>query len=161
VDDAEHQLAALQQLLHRMGNEAVALGFGAREDAIAHGNCGVPAALLKAQARLRRVRLPPLGHRPGIAAIIHIDDAQHRHLGHPAHLVEGAPGCAVDQAFIAHVAQQPLQRDLVVAAQPERLCDLALARRLVRALDEIEDLFAGGKSGAVLGHALSTTSPRT
>jgi hypothetical protein len=59
--------------------------------------------------------------------------------------VEGAAGTGVDQAFIAHVLEQALQRDLVLALEAERLGDLALARGLVGRLDEVEDLLAGGQ----------------
>jgi hypothetical protein len=62
VDDAEHQLAALQQLLHRMRDVAVALGFGAGEHTVADAE-RAPAALSPApDARLGRIRLPALGN---------------------------------------------------------------------------------------------------
>ena len=97
-------------------------------------------------ARLGPLVLPALGDRPGLAAIVDIDHAQHGHLGHAAHLVEGAARCAVDQPLVAHVAQQLLERDLVVAGQAERARDLALARGGIGRLDEIEDLLPGGKA---------------
>ena len=65
--------------------------LGAREDAVADAERRAPAlALHHPQPRRRPFRLPALGHRPGAAAIVDVDDAQHRHLGHAAHLVEGA-----------------------------------------------------------------------
>jgi hypothetical protein len=66
--------------------------------------------------------------------------------------VKGAAGAGVDQALIAHVAQQRLERDLVLCREAERLGDLALSGRLVGALDEVEDLLARRQAGAVLGH---------
>ena len=67
-----------------------------------------------------------LGRRDHLA-VVDIDHAQHRHLRHAAHLVEGAAGGAVDQPLVAHVPQELLQRDLVVPGQAERARDLALA----------------------------------
>ena len=74
-------------------------------------------------------------------------DAQHRHLGHAARLVEGASGREFDQPFVRHVLEQALEVDLVLPRQPERPRDLALPRRLVGRGDEIEDLLAAGQAG--------------
>ena len=92
VDDAEHQLAALQQLLHRMGDPAVAAlprcarACGRRRRARRPCPC--------APSPCSRGGGPSASQRSGtaqaLAAIVDVDDAQHRHLGHPAHLVEGA-----------------------------------------------------------------------
>ena len=55
-----------------------------------------------------------------------VDHAQHGDLGHAAHAVEGGL-LAVDQAFVGHVLEQRLERDLLLALEPEGLGDLALA----------------------------------
>src|SRR5262249_15337990 len=91
---------------------------------------------------------------PGRAAVVDIDYPEDGHLRDAAHAMKSATRRAVDQPFIAHVAQQLLERDLVVAGQAEGTGNLALAGRLVRALDKLEDLLAGGKSGSdgLAGH---------
>ena len=71
---------------------------------------------------------------------------QHGDLGHPAHAVIGGL-LAVDQAFLGHVLEQRLERDLLVPLQPERLGDLALAGDRVGGLEEFEDLPALGIPG--------------
>src|SRR3546814_14507594 len=106
---------------------------------------------LEAAAPAHRLPTAPAPPRP--APIVDIGDAQHRHLRHPAHPVKRATGSAVDQSLVAHVAQQLLERDLVMAPEAERARDFALPRRLVGALDEIENLLAGRESRRVLlGH---------
>src|SRR5690606_21271707 len=52
----------------------------------------------------------------------------------------------VDQPLVAHVPQQPLERDLVLPPEPERLRDLALAGGPVGRLDEVQNLLAGGQA---------------
>ena len=150
VNDAEHQLAALQQFLHRMGDQAALALLGARQHAVADAERAILAAPLHhPKPRRRPFRLPALRHRPGAAAVVDVDDAKHRHLGHAAHLVERAPGRGIDQPFVGHVAQQRLERDLLIALEPERPRDLALAGRIVRRLDEVEDLLLRLRQAAV------------
>jgi hypothetical protein len=154
VEHAEHQLFAARELLHRMGDPAFARFLRAGEDAVAGSERRLLLALADAQARRGRIGFPALRHRPGLAVLIDVHDAQHGDLGDPAHLVEGAARGAVDQPFIGHVLQQRLQRDLVRPVQPEGARDLTLARRRVGIGDEIEDLRAGRKAGGSfrLGH---------
>src|SRR4029079_376412 len=90
------------------------------------------------------------GPAEDVAAVIDLADPQHRHLGHAAGLVEGAAARMVDQPLVGHVVEQALQLDLVLPGDVECPCDLALARRLVRRGDEIEDLLAGWQSGGAL-----------
>ena len=90
---------------------------------------------------------PP--HRATGLARRPVDDPQHRHLGDPAHLVESAPRGAVNQAFVAHVAQQLLERDLVMAGKAERAGDLARADLSGLRPDEGEKLFLGRYGRAI------------
>ena len=153
MQHAEHQLAALHELLHRVGDPAFSGLFGSRKHPVANAERALPRAL-DAKPRLGRVGLPALWHRPGLAAVVDVDNAEHRHLGHAAHLVEGAAGRAVDQPLVGHVAKQRLKRHLVRAVQPEGARDLALARGCIGRGDEVENLLAGRQSGGSfrLGH---------
>ena len=94
VDDAEDELAALEQLLHRVGEPALPALLGAREDAVADAQSARPRPC--APCTRRRGGGPSASQRSGTAqarpAIVDVDDPQHRHLGHAAHLVEGAAG---------------------------------------------------------------------
>ena len=107
-------------------------------------------ALDDPKPRRRPFRMPLLRHSEDIAAVVDLRDAQHRHLRHAARLVEGAARRTVDQPLVGHVLEQALELDLVLPGQAERPRDLALARRLVRRGDEIEDLLAAGKAGGAL-----------
>ncbi len=49
-----------------------------------------------------------------VAAVVDLDDPQHRHLRHAARLVESAAGRAVDQPLVRHVLEQALEVDLVL-----------------------------------------------
>ena len=147
VHHSKDQLTTLEQLLHRVGDEAAPLLLGPGKHAVAHPD-RAPALFLEADSRLGRIALPALRDRPGIAAVVHVHHPKHRHLGNAAHLVERAARGAVDQPFIAHVAKQLLQSDLVVAGKPKRARDLALPRRRVRSFDEVEDLLSARKPGA-------------
>ena len=81
---------------------------------------------------------------------------QHCDLRHAPHFVKRAARGHIDQPFIGHVLQQRLQRNFLIAAQTKLARDLALARRVLRRLDEFQYLIAGGKSLKlrVFGHVL-------
>ncbi len=136
-DDAEELFLTPRQLLHRVGDIACALFFGAGEDAIAHAQRGPLAALHNAQARRRLAFGLPMFRDRDDLCVVDVDHAQHRHLGQPAHLVEGAARCAVDQPFIGHVLEQRLQRDLLIAQQAKGARNLALAGRCVGRGDKV------------------------
>jgi hypothetical protein len=149
MDDAEDELAPFGELLHRMGGKARPARLGAGEDAVANAQRASPAfALEHPQSRLGQVRFPALRDGPALAVLVDVGHPQHRHPGHAAGLVEGAAGRGVDQALVGHVAQQGLERDLVVPGQAEGAGDLALAGRLVARRDEVEDLPAGGEASS-------------
>src|SRR5439155_9785912 len=75
--------------------------------------------------------VPLLGHRADLTAVVHLDHAQHCHLGYAASLMESASRRAVDQSLVGHVLEEPLEVDLLLTGKPERPSDLALRRRLV------------------------------
>ena len=150
MNDAEDEFASLEQLLHRMGDPPVPPFLGPSEDALADAERGRAFALPlhHPEPRRRPLRLPALRYREGAAGLVHVDDAKHRHLGDAAHPMEGPARAGVDQALVSHVAEQLLERDLLLPLHPERLGDLALACGRIRRLDEVEDLLAGGKAGS-------------
>jgi hypothetical protein len=76
-----------------------------------------PPALDHPQPRRRRVGVPAARAWPDLP-LSSTDDAQHRHLGHPARLVERAARGAVDQPLVGHVLEQPLSIDLVMPDSP-------------------------------------------
>ena len=78
-------------------------------------------------------------------AVLDVDHAQHGDLGHPAHAVERGL-LAVDQAFLGHVLEQRLERDLLLAEEPEGLARSRACRQGLGRLDEFEDLLAAGKA---------------
>jgi hypothetical protein len=152
VQHAEHQFLAARELLHRVRDPAIAGFLGAREDSVADAKA-TRLALAHAQPRRRCIGLPALGRRPDRAAVVGIDDAQHRDLGQAAKLVEGAPRSAVDQPLIGHVLEQRLERDLLLRGQPEGARDFALSRRDIGGDDEIENLLPGRQAGrGAFGH---------
>ncbi len=153
LDHAKRQFRSARELLQRMSEPTVPLLLGAAKHAIADTECAASPPLDQPQPRRRGFGVPLLGHGKDVAAVVDLADAQHRHLGHPAGLVEGAATRMVDQPLVGHVVKQALQIDLVLAAKPERPGDLPLARRLVGLSDEIEDLLAARQAGGVLaGH---------
>src|SRR3954447_15479626 len=152
LDHAQHQLGRPLELLQRMGDEALALLLGSREHPIADPERAPPPALDQPKLGRRRFRMPLLGHGADLTAVIDLDHAQHRHLGHAARLMERAARRAVDQSLVGHVLEQALQIDLLLPRQPKGSRDLALARRLVGRSDEIEGLLAAGQAcGALAG----------
>jgi hypothetical protein len=157
-DDAEGELGRAGELLHRVGDEARALLLGAAEHAIADPERPPPPPLHEAQPRRRRLGVPLLRDGPAIAAVVDGGNAKHGHPGHAPGLVEGTARRAVDQALVGHVLEQALQVDLVLAGQPERARDLALAGRLVGRSDEVEDLLAAGETGGSLGRSIARRS---
>jgi hypothetical protein len=147
MDDSEHQLAAFQQFLHRVGDPAVPPFFGARQQAVADAERrAAPLALHHPKPRRRPVRLPALRHRERATAVVDVDHPQHRHLRHPAELVESAGGARIDQPLVGHVAQQRFERDLLIALEGEGAGDLAFPGRPVGRLDEVENLLAAGQA---------------
>src|SRR5690606_6177413 len=82
--------------------------------------------------------------------VFDIDHTQHGDLGHAAHAVEGGL-LAVDQAFLGHVLEKALERDLLLALEAERLGDLALSGRSLGRLDELDDLFFRRQAGEFAG----------
>ena len=163
VDDAEDELAALEQLLHRMGDPAVAALLGAGEDAVADAERASPCPCAPARAAAAPgPRLPSAPAPPRRWPLSSTSTTRSTvTLGTPPILWKARPGRGVDQPLVAHVAEQGLQRDLVVALEAERPGDLALARGLVARLDEVEDLLAGGQAGSLgfLGHRLQPRHP--
>ena len=135
------------QLLHRVRRPAAAGLLGARQHPVAGLERGVLLALDQPQPRRRGaiVGAPGIGNGDCLA-LLDVDHAQHGDLGHAAHAVEGGL-LAVDQAFVGHVAQQPLERDLLLPLEPERLGDLALAGGGFGRLDELDDLLLAGQAG--------------
>ncbi len=129
--------------------DPAATGFlGPRENAIPYPQSRLTAAALHHAQAWRRMafRHPMLGNRDHLIAV-DVDDAQHGHLGHTAHLVEGAAGAEIDQSLVRHVLEQRLEADLLVTLQAEGARDLALAGRLIAARDEVQDLIAAGQTG--------------
>ena len=152
-EDAEHKLLPPLELLQRMRDELVAALLGAREDAVADAERATPLPLDDPQLRRGRVGFPLLGRAEDVAAVVGFDDPQHRHARHAPGLVERPCPPGLDQPLVGHVVEQPLERDLGVAADAERSCDLALARRLVRRRDEVENLLSAREvGGALAGH---------
>ncbi len=147
---AEHRFMRGGQLLHRMGDPAGAGLLGARQHPVAllqrRGPARAFLALDQANARRRGriVGLPAVGNGERLA-VLDLDHAQHRHLGHAAHAVIGAL-LAVDQAFIGHVLEQALERDLLLPLEAEGARDLPLARGRVGSLDEFEHLLLAGQA---------------
>ena len=153
---AKHQLGRALEFLHHMADDPGAFLLGPGEQSIADAERAA-ATLDQADFGGWGFGMPLFGHAPGIAAIIDIGDAQHRHLGHPAHLVERAAGRRIDQALVGHVLEQRLERDFLIALEAEGAGDLALARRDIGRGDEIEDLLAGRKTrGVFAGHLNSS-----
>ncbi len=91
-DHAEHQLGRALQLLERVGDKSRPLLLRPGEHAVADPERAAPAALDDPELGRRRFRMPLLGHGADLAAVIDIDHAQHRHLGHSAGLMERAAG---------------------------------------------------------------------
>ena len=90
LDHAEQHLGRLGELLHRMGEPALARFLGAGKDAVTDRQRAALAPLYHADARRGLAfGLPAFGGGDQ-GGVVDIDDAQHRHLGHAAHLVEGA-----------------------------------------------------------------------
>ena len=125
-----------------MGDDAGALLLGPREDPVADP-----------QRRLRRPRSITRSFGGGVSACHCSGTAQTCRsststtrstvtFGTPPDLWNARPGERVDQSLVGHVLEQGLEHDLVLPVQPERPRNLALARRLVRGRDEIEDLLA-------------------
>ncbi len=154
ADHAQHQLGRALELLHHMGDMALPRLLRAREDAVVQRQCGPPPTLDHAQPRRRRVGMPAFRLRQDLA-VIDRDDPQHGHPRHPARLVEGAAGRAIDQPLVGHVLEQGLQHDLVMAREPERAGNLALSRGLSGGFDEVEDLLGGRQAGGrFAGHVV-------
>ena len=147
LDHAEQPFAARGQLLHRMRGPTRPGLLGARQHPVAGLERRMPLALHQPQPWRRGaiVGAPRVGNRDRLA-LLDVDHAQHGNLGHAAHAVEGGL-LAVDQPFVRHVAQQALERDLLLAFQAKGLGDLALAGWLVGGLDELDDLLLRRQAG--------------
>ncbi len=154
---AEHQLRFLRQLLQRMSNEAVVSLFGAGKHPVADAERAAPLLFDIAKLRRRRFRFPMLRLGPDVPVFIGLDDLQHRHLRDSADLIESAALRGLDQPLVAHLVEELLQRDLVIALDSEGARDLALPRRLVGGGDEVEDLLPGGQSGGGFSRHLVLT----
>ena len=147
-----------------MGDPAVAALLGAREDPVADAERATPAPAL--HARAAAAPAPSASQRSGTAQAVPLSSTSTTRstvtLGTPPILWKARPGALSISPSSRHVAEQRLERDLVLPRQAEGPRDLALAGRLVASLDEVEDLLAGGKAGAVcLGIGLLTPSLRT
>ena len=139
-DDAHQAFGACGQLLHRMRDPAARGFLVTREDAVAALDRGDLLAVLHHQPRrlFLAVGRPVLGLGDRFA-ILDRDDLEHGHLGHAAHAVIGG-ALAIDEAFLGHVLETLLQRDLFLTLEPEGLGDFALAGGGIGGLDEFEYL---------------------
>ena len=152
--DAEDELLGLGELLHREAAVAAPRLLDARQHTVAHAQRAALGPLDDADARRRGAPLPFVGD--GEHPVGDLDDAQHCDLGQAAALVDRPLRPRVELPGVGHVAEQRLQRDLVLRVEAERLGDLALADGGGRRRDEGEDLLggrqAGGRGGGAAGH---------
>ena len=151
LDHAQQFLARFRKLFHRMRDPAATRFLGPSQNPVANGQCGLPcfglAPLDDAQSGRGLAFRFPFFRSCDQCRVVHIDDAQHRHLGHTPHLVKGAGRTNVDQPFIGHVPEQRLERNLFLPLEAERLGDLPLARRRIGFGDEIHHLLTRGQAG--------------
>ena len=156
LDHAEQLVRHRGQLLHRMGAPAGTGFLGAREHPVADFQRAVFALLDHAQARRRGGVIGlPIVRDSNRLAVLDVGHPQHGHSRHPAHGMKRGPP-AVDQAFIGHIAQQGLERDLLLPFEPERARNLALAGGRGGAGDEIEDLLGRGQAGSGIGQIIES-----
>ena len=137
AQDAEHKLFGFRQRLHRERQQPAALFLDPRQQPITQTKHGAAARLDHPQARRRGGVFPSVGHG-NRHAIVNITDADHRHLGQAAALVQVAAGAGFQFAGLHHFLEQRLQSDLVLRVQAERLGDLALAHAGFLGGDEIQ-----------------------
>ena len=128
-----------------MRDMAAAALLGAGKDTVADAEPTLAALFHHAKARRRAAPFPAVGYRPDRIALDR-GNAQHGDFGKAAMLVERPPRRHVDDAFVGHVLEQRLQRDLVGTAQREMLGNLALADRTGAVLDETQYLLARGET---------------
>ena len=146
AQDAEHKLFGFRQCLHRERQQPAALFLDPRQQPITQTKHGAAARLDHPQARRRGGVFPSVGHG-NRHAIGNITDADHRHLGQAAALVQVAAGAGFQFAGLHHFLEQRLQSDLVLRVQAERLGDLALAHAGFLGGDEIQDGLPVGQAG--------------
>ncbi len=147
MDDAEHQLAALEQLLHRMSDPAVAALLGAREDAVADAErrrAPAPCAPSPAGAAAR----PSASQRSGTAQAVPLSSTSTTRstvtLGTPPILWKARPGRGVDQPLVAHVAGAAASaRSCPAPFSPNALAISRLPAGASDDCDEVEDLLRG------------------
>src|SRR6476469_4794423 len=143
-----------------MGDELLTPLVGAGEHAVSDAEGSLPLLLDDPELRRGRIGVPLLRRAEDVAAVVCLDDPQHRDTRYSACLVEGTGAAGLDQALVRHVVEQALECDLAIAAKPERARNFALACGLVRRRDEIEDLLAAGKFGGTLaGHSEALNAP--
>jgi len=116
--------------------------FGAGENAITDRQRGAAALFLDPELWCRCSLGFPFFRDADRFIAVDFDDFQHRDLRNAAHFMKCPSRRAVDQAFVCHILQQGLERDLVRAPQTERLGNFALVDRLIGSLDQIQYLLA-------------------
>ncbi len=155
LDHAQQRLLAVGQFLHRVREPALTRLFRARQHPVALAQGGLFLLFDHPQAWRRHgvIGLPAIGNRDRFA-ILDIDHAQHGDFRNAAHAVKRRLA-TVNQAFLGHVLEQLLERDLFLPLDTEMLADLALADLPVGRTDKFEDLLATGQTGwRTLAHSL-------
>ena len=151
LDDAHQAFAAGGELLDRRGAPAALGLLVARENAIAALERRHLLRIFDEQARrlFVAIRTPVLGLGEDIA-VVDLDHLENGYLRYAAHPVIGR-ALAIDQAFLGHVLQALLERDLLLPFETERLGDLTLSSGGLGGLDEFENLVFAGHARCLLG----------